>query len=117
MAKKKSRKNKKKKRIRLHRSFILPFFITLTAAVAAGVLALAAHQWIMEPVKTQKTDAIVPRESRPQERIEREDESALKGPESEGEETEKPSKYQEQLADAAYMEENNIACLCGRRPV
>ena len=108
MAKKKSRKNKKKKRIRLHRSFILPFFITLTAAVAAGVLALAAHQWIMEPVKTQKTDAIVPRESRPQERIEREDESALKRPESEGEETEKPSKYQEQLADAAYMEENNI---------
>lgn len=108
MAKKRSRTNKKKKRIRLHRSFILPFFITLTAAVAAGVLALAAHQWIMEPVKTQKTDAAIPRESRPRKQIDREDESALKESEGEGEETEKPSKYQEQLADAAYMEENNI---------
>ncbi|MDE7358696.1 MAG: hypothetical protein K2N39_04560, partial [Lachnospiraceae bacterium] len=60
MAKKRSRRNrnKKKKRIRFHRSFFLPFLLTLTAAVALGVLALAAHQWIMEPVKTKKTDIV-----------------------------------------------------------
>ena len=58
MAKKRSRKIKKKKRIRFHRSFFLPFLVTLTAAVALGVLALAAHQWIMEPVKKQPADIV-----------------------------------------------------------
>ena len=58
MAKKRSRKYKKKKRIRFHRSFFLPFLITLTAAVALGVLALAAHQWIMEPVKTKPAEVV-----------------------------------------------------------
>lgn len=32
--------------------------ITLTAAVALGVLALAAHQWIMEPVKTKPAEVV-----------------------------------------------------------
>ncbi|MDE5718490.1 MAG: hypothetical protein K2I53_12905, partial [Lachnospiraceae bacterium] len=58
MAKKRSRKNRKKKRIRFHRSFFLPFILTLTAAMALGVLALAAHQWIMEPGKTKTTDIV-----------------------------------------------------------
>lgn len=108
MAKKRSRKNKKKKRIRIHRSFILPFVITLTAAMAVGVLALAAHQWIMEPVKTQKADAAIPRETGPQEQIDHQDESAVTESEGGEEEAETPSKYLEQLSDAAYMEENNI---------
>lgn len=110
MAKKRSSKNKKKKRIRLHRSFILPFFITLTAAVAAGVLALAAHQWIMEPVKVQTNAVPVVQPNRQQEQIKSEEPEKA---ESDGEEEEEqtPSKYQEQLADAAYMEENNIYTL------
>ena len=55
MAKKKSRK--RKKRIRM-RSFFLPFIITLTAVAAAGVFALAAHSWITEPVRKQSTDSV-----------------------------------------------------------
>lgn len=111
MAKKKSRKqSRKKKRIRIHRSFILPFFITLTAAVAVGVLALAAHQWIMEPVKTRTNDTAAFQENRTQERAETEGSGTLSEPDGteQKEEEAAPSKYQAELADAAYMEENNI---------
>lgn len=116
MAKRKSRKNKKKKRIRFHRSFFLPFLITLTAAVALGVLAMAAHQWIMEPVKTKPADigqtdhgngvtGIDGGESE-----EGDAQTAGDGPETAGteQETETVSKYQEVLDDPAYMEENAI---------
>ncbi len=99
MAKKRSRKIKKKKRIRFHRSFFLPFLVTLTAAVALGVLALAAHQWIMEPVKKQPADIV--RSSQGIETHGDEGESA-------GVEQETVSRYQEELDDPAYMEENNI---------
>ncbi|MDE6404626.1 MAG: CapA family protein [Lachnospiraceae bacterium] len=118
MAKKRSRRNKKKKRIRFHRSFFLPFLLTLTAAVALGVLALAAHQWIMEPVKTKKTDIVQSnREKAPPQADSAVaegngtetagDETEAAGTEKETE-TETVSKYQEELDDPAYMEENNI---------
>lgn len=117
MAKNKSRKrNKKKNRIRFHRSFFLPFVITLTAAVAAGVLALAAHQWIMEPVKTKKTEAVRPdQEEKPPEadRTEPsgeivENDGGEAKPAAEEGEPEAVSKYQETLDDPVYMEENGI---------
>lgn len=113
MAKKRSRKNKKKKRIRFHRSFFLPFVITLTAAVALGVLALAAHQWIMEPVKTKPADIVrhdygneTP-ETGSEEPVEKEDASGDESERTEAE-PETVSKYQEELDDPVYMEENNI---------
>ena len=113
MAKKRSRKYKKKNRIRFHRSFILPFFITLTAAVALGVLALAAHQWIMEPVKTKPAEVVrsdhgneTPR-TEGVEPVEKED-AAGDEEESVEAEPETVSRYQEELEDPAYMEENNI---------
>ena len=115
MAKKRSRKKTKKKRIRFHKSFILPFIITLTAAVALGVLALAAHQWIMEPVKTKTANEIQsdyekekPETDRAE--IEENDTSVGEGtePAAPEEEPETVSKYQEELDDPAYMEENNI---------
>lgn len=115
MAKRRTRKSKKKKRIRLHRSFFLPFVITLTAAVAIGVLALAAHQWIMEPVKTKKTESVHSNrgdrtpfvDSAAEE--EKDAEIAEDGPETGGpEETETVSRYQEVLDDPVYMEENAI---------
>lgn len=87
----------------------------MTAAVALGVLALAAHRWIMEPVrlkpaeivrsdpenKTAGTDGTEPEEN---------DMGVNEGTDSveTGAEQEKVSKYQEQLDDPAYMEENNI---------
>ncbi len=113
MAKKRSRKIKKKKRIRFHRSFFLPFLVTLTAAVALGVLALAAHQWIMEPVKKQPADivrssqGIETHETEGAEPAEKEDAAGDEG-ESAGVEQETVSRYQEELDDPAYMEENNI---------
>lgn len=118
MAKKRLRKNKKKKRIRFHRSFFLPFVITLTAAVALGVLALAAHQWIMEPVKTKGTDVVQSdRESGMTEAENTEaeqdaaetagDDAEPTGKEPEPE-PENVSRYQEVLDDPAYMEENGI---------
>ncbi len=113
MAKKRSRKIKKKKRIRFHRSFFLPFLVTLTAAVALGVLALAAHQWIMEPVKKQPADivrssqGIETHETEGAEPAEKEDAAGDEG-ESAGVEQGTVSRYQEELDDPAYMEENNI---------
>lgn len=115
MAKKRSRKKTKKKRIRFHKSFILPFIITLTAAVALGVLALAAHQWIMAPVKTKTANEIQsdyekekPETNRAE--IEENDTSVGEGtePDATEEEPETVSKYQKELDDPAYMEENNI---------
>lgn len=115
MAKKRSRKKTKKKRIRFHKSFILPFIITLTAAVALGVLALAAHQWIMAPVKTKTANEIQsdyekekPETNRAE--IEENDTSVREGtePDATEEEPETVSKYQKELDDPAYMEENNI---------
>ncbi len=111
MAKRRSRKrSKKKKRIRFHRSFFLPFLLTLTGVALAGVLALAAHQWIMEPVKTRTNATMVIWEGRTQEETKKEEGGTLTEsdePQQE-EEAEIPSRYQEELADAAYMEENNI---------
>ncbi len=113
MAKKRSRKIKKKKRIRFHRSFFLPFLVTLTAAVALGVLALAAHQWIMEPVKKQPADIVRSSQgiethgTEGAEPAEKEDAAGDEG-ESAGVEQGTVSRYQEELDDPAYMEENNI---------
>lgn len=107
MAKKRSRK--KKKRIRFHRSFFLPFLITLTGVALTGILALAAHQWIMEPVKTRTGNAVALRKDSTRERMETEEGGTISEPdETAPEEEEAPSKYQAELADAAYMEENNI---------
>ncbi len=107
MAKKKSRKSRKKKRIRFRRSFFLPFLMTLTGVALVGILALAAHQWIMEPVKTQNDDREAAEENPVPEQAEELGGSAdAESAETEKEET--PSKYQEELADAAYREENNI---------
>ncbi len=106
MAKKKSRK--KKKRIRFHRSFVMPFLVTLTAVAAVGVLALAAHQWITEPVRTRKNDVAASRSNDLQEQTNNEADAPLAESDDGQEEEEIPSKYGEQLADAAYMEENNI---------
>lgn len=108
MAKKRSRK--KKKRIRFHRSFFLPFLITLTGVALTGILALAAHQWIMEPVKTRTGNAVALRKDSTRERMETEEGGTISEPDETAPEEEKaaPSKYQAELADAAYMEENNI---------
>ncbi len=87
--------------------------ITLTAAVALGVLALAAHQWIMEPVKKQPADivrssqGIETHETEGAEPAEKEDAAGDEG-ESAGVEQGTVSRYQEELDDPAYMEENNI---------
>ena len=115
MAKRRTRKSKKKKRIRLHRSFFLPFVITLTAAVAIGVLALAAHQWIMEPVKTKQAESehSAREDSTPlaDNAAEEGEDAQIAGDEPEAvepEETENVSRYQEVLDDPAYMEENAI---------
>lgn len=108
MAKKKIRK--KKKRIRLHRSFILPFILTLTIAMAIGVLALAAHQWITEPVRDKSTKSV----NREQEKTDRAEtpEKLPKPMETESapeqEETESLARYQSELEDPAYLAENNI---------
>lgn len=119
MAKRRSQK-KRKKRIRFSRNFFMPFLITLTAVASVGVLALAAHQWIMEPVKTKKQDLVnensderlgikQPEEKPAEEMIdgnageekEDSDEPVTEVPKT-------PAKYQEELEDPEYMEQNNI---------
>lgn len=106
MSKRKSRK--KKKRIRFHRSFIMPFLATLTAVAAVGVLALAAHQWITEPVRTQTNEIAASRKNELSEQTDSGDDVPPTEDDEIQEEEGVPSKYGEQLADAAYMEENNI---------
>lgn len=107
MAKKKIRK--KKKRIRLHRSFLLPFILTLTIAMAIGVLALAAHQWITEPVRGKSTEPV----NREREKTDQEEppeklpEHAEPEPAPEPE-PEPPARYQSELEDPDYLAENNI---------
>lgn len=109
MAKRKSRKEKK--RIRLSRSFLMPFMITLTTVAAAGVLALAAHHWITEPVRNQSTNSETKEQEEP-------DTAQMPQMQQELPETaaadhapapeETPSKYQSELDDPAYLAENNI---------
>ena len=108
MAKKRIRK--KKKRIRLHRSFLLPFILTLTIAMAIGVLALAAHQWITEPVRGKSTEPVKrEREKTDQaETPEKLPEHAEPEPTPVQEETEPPARYQSELEDPVYLAENNI---------
>ena len=78
-----------------------------------GVLALAAHQWIMEPVKTKPADIVRPDHGKETpgtedaEPAEKEDDAGDEG-ESAVTEPETVSRYQEVLDDPAYMEENNI---------
>lgn len=86
----------------------MPFLVTLTAVAAVGVLALAAHQWITEPVRTRKNDVAASRSNDLQEQTNNEADAPLAESDDGQEEEEIPSKYGEQLADAAYMEENNI---------
>lgn len=117
MAKKKSRK-KKKKRIRFRSSFFIPFIFTLTLVSAVGVLALAAHQWIMEPMKT--TDVVETENDRRQDIQEAAGGTPAKKPtedideeradieEAPAGEQVTPSKYQEELDDPAYREQHNI---------
>jgi len=117
------KKNRKKKKIRFRSSFFLPFFITLTAVAAAGVLALAAHQWIMEPVRTKTADQVSTEEDGGQEAHDQKEEAAgkedgqrLENLDGESVDLEEPtakepetlSKYQAQLDDPAYMEQNHI---------
>lgn len=82
-----------------------------------GVLALAAHQWIMEPVKTKMTDAEKNRREsgdmvRDQEETGGKAAASKESEEASGETVsefpETPSKYREILEDPAYLEENNI---------
>lgn len=109
MAKRKSRK--RKKRIRLSRSFLMPFMITLTAVAAVGVFVLAAHYWITEPVRNKPADT-VNREQKDTDGME-EPQLPQDSPETaESEDTptqeETPSRYQSELDDPAYLAENNI---------
>ena len=46
---KKYQKQKKQNRVNIRRSFLRPFFITFCVVMAAGISALAAFRWIMEP--------------------------------------------------------------------
>ena len=46
---KKYQKQRKQNRVNIRRSFLRPFFITFCVVMAAGISALAAFRWIMEP--------------------------------------------------------------------
>ncbi len=77
---------------------------------------MAAHQWIMEPVKKKTTNTVNAdkEESRAEENAQTIGEEEINEPADpvdEGGETEPVaavSKYQEELDDPVYMEENNI---------
>lgn len=103
--KRKVRRTKKitKKRIRISRSFLLPFILTFSIAVAAGLIALAAYQWVFEPArKVQSTVKPVEQTQTP-----KEPEDAVR--QEEEEETEKEQeRYRAQLDDPEYMAQNNI---------
>lgn len=110
MAKKRIRK--KKKGIRLHRSFFLPFILTFTIAMVIGVLALAAHQWITEPVRGKSNTAVGDRREGNERALTAEKLPGNGEPENvsgaEQEKTEVLSRYQSELEDPAYLAENNI---------
>lgn len=101
--KKRVRKTKKnnRKRVRISRSFLLTFILTLSVAVVVGLLALAAYQWVfeparrvqstMKPVKPSQTEQVpedVPRQEEKAEDVQ--------------------NKYQTELDDPEYMAQNNI---------
>lgn len=46
---KKYQKQRKQNRVNIRRSFLRPFFVTFCVVMAAGISALAAFRWIMEP--------------------------------------------------------------------
>lgn len=94
----------------------MPFMITLTVVAAVGVLALAAHHWITEPVREQSTKLVNEGQKKEEQAKTQETPSeAIKseaGTEGETvsaqEETAPPAKYQSELEDPVYLTENNI---------
>lgn len=89
----------------------MPFMITLTTVAVIGVFALAAHHWITEPVRKESTKAVNEKRGRRDE-VKEEQTSQESSETAEAEDTpaqeETPSRYQSELDDPAYLEENNI---------
>lgn len=101
--KKKIRRNKKttKRRIRISRSFLIPFILTLSLAVVTGLLILAACQWVLEPARQVQS---VTKPVEPPGPANETADAPLQGEEPDKEQ----DKYQAQLNDPEYMAQNNI---------
>lgn len=101
--KKKIRRSQKttRKRIRISRSFLMPFILTLSLAVMAGLMALAAFQWIAEPARQIQSVTKPVEQPKPEDKPE---EVSL--PEEETDEEQ--DKYGAELENPEYMAQNNI---------
>lgn len=106
MGKKKKTRKTKKKRIRISRSFLLPFVLTLSLAVVTGLLVLAAYQWIFEPAR-QVQSTVKPVEQ-PKPDYESDESSKQEGMSGQEETGVAQERYQAELDDPEYMAQNNI---------
>ena len=94
-------KQKKQNRVNIRRSFLRPFFVTFCVVMAAGISALAAFRWIMEPA--------VPRNNHFQLTAERVvNGNAVTEKTQIDEIMNANDKYADVLNDPDYMVENNI---------
>lgn len=103
--KKRVRKTKKnnRKRVRISRSFLLPFILTLSVAVVVGLLAIAAYQWVFEPAR--RVQSTVKPVEQPRREQAPEDTS---GQEEADDADDVTDRYREELDDPEYMAQNNI---------
>lgn len=98
---KKHQKQRKQNRVNIGRSFLRPFFVTFCVVMAAGISALAAFRWIIEPA--------VPRNNHFQLTAERVvNGNAVTEKTQIDEIMNANDKYADVLNDPDYMVENNI---------
>lgn len=98
---KKHQKQRKQNRVNIRRSFLRPFFVTFCVVMAAGISALAAFRWIIEPA--------VPRNNHFQLTAERVvNGNAVTEKTQIDEIMNANDKYADVLNDPDYMVENNI---------
>lgn len=109
---KKTEYKHKKKNATANARFLKLFFVTLTLTFAAGLAGLAAHRWVTAPAR-QKVTELVNNEPAPapqKKSLPQAEQTLPEAPDSEeeAEPQEPPSRYQAELSDLAFLEENNI---------
>lgn len=106
---KKKKNRKKHNRISISRNFFRPFLWTFSLVLLAGLVGIAAYQWIMQPAKPKQTSHFQVTREEIGDRAENAGEAEETVQQEQIEEIiSVNNKYEEVLSDPAYMVENNI---------
>ena len=106
---KKNKRRKKHNRIGIGRNFFRPFLWTFSLVLFAGLVGIAAYQWIIQPAKPKQTSHFQVTKEEIKDRAEDAGETEETAQQEQIEEIiSVNNKYEDVLNDPAYMVENNI---------